>query len=84
MFLNPVQEYNRDLSVVAIRTWSEMRQKDKAAYWEEGVKRKWARKRSKKESGGLEGEKEDGASGKKVKGEDGEAREVRSPSRIRG
>lgn len=25
VFLNPVQEYNRDLSIVAIRTWSEIR-----------------------------------------------------------
>ncbi|KAM0787302.1 hypothetical protein ACM66B_007078 [Microbotryomycetes sp. NB124-2] len=49
VFLNPVQEYNRDLSVVAIRAWSERRQKDKAAYWEEGVRRKWARRRARAE-----------------------------------
>ncbi|GAA5982408.1 hypothetical protein JCM10908_006634 [Rhodotorula pacifica] len=46
VFLNPVQEYNRDLSVVAIRTWSEMRQDEKRKYWEEGLRRKWARKRA--------------------------------------
>ncbi|KAK4048628.1 RNA methyltransferase tRNA(m5U54)methyltransferase [Microbotryomycetes sp. JL201] len=49
VFLNPVQEYNRDLSVVAIRAWSERRQTDKAAYWEEGVRRKWARRRARAE-----------------------------------
>ncbi|KAK4053978.1 RNA methyltransferase tRNA(m5U54)methyltransferase [Microbotryomycetes sp. JL221] len=49
VFLNPVQEYNRDLSVVAIRTWSEQRQKEKADYWEEGVRRKWARKRARQQ-----------------------------------
>ncbi|KWU41274.1 N2,N2-dimethylguanosine tRNA methyltransferase [Rhodotorula sp. JG-1b] len=46
VFLNPVQEYNRDLSVVAIRTWSEARQAEKRKYWEEGLRRKWARKRA--------------------------------------
>ena len=25
VFLNPVQEYNRDLSIVAIRAWSEIK-----------------------------------------------------------
>ena len=40
VFLNPVQQYNRDLSVVAIRTWSEQRQSIKAKKWEEQVMRK--------------------------------------------
>lgn len=47
MFLNPVQEYNRDLSVVAIRTWSELRQQEKAKIWEKGVYKKWEKKRAK-------------------------------------
>ncbi|CEQ41078.1 SPOSA6832_02748, partial [Sporobolomyces salmonicolor] len=65
VFLNPVQEYNRDLSVVAIRTWSEIRQREKRKVWEEGVRKKWARKRAK----GAVGE----GKGKKRKGEDGKA-----------
>lgn len=38
-FLNPVQEFNRDLSVVAIRTWSELLDSEKRARWEAGRKR---------------------------------------------
>lgn len=56
VFLNPVQEYNRDLSVVAIRTWSETRQAEKRQYWEEGLRRKWARKRA-RDVNGAGGEK---------------------------
>ncbi|GAA5973656.1 hypothetical protein JCM8115_006181 [Rhodotorula mucilaginosa] len=55
VFLNPVQEYNRDLSVVAIRTWSETRQAEKRKYWEEGLRRKWARKRVRDLNGGGDG-----------------------------
>jgi tRNA (guanine26-N2/guanine27-N2)-dimethyltransferase len=75
VFLNPVQEYNRDLSVVAIRTWSEIRQKEKAAFWEVGVKRKWAKRKAKDVAGvevkkeGAEGE----ASAKRRKVDDGSA-----------
>lgn len=47
VFLNPVQQYNRDLSVVAIRTWSEQRQELKAGKWEEQVRRKWERQAGK-------------------------------------
>ncbi|GAA5870511.1 hypothetical protein JCM1840_004786 [Sporobolomyces johnsonii] len=68
VFLNPVQEYNRDLSVVAIRTWSEIRQREKQKVWEEAVRKKWARKRAK----GAVGE----GKGKKRKGEDGKAVKV--------
>lgn len=57
VFLNPVQEYNRDLSVVAIRTWSEARQAEKRKYWEEGLRRKWARKRARDLNPGGGGEK---------------------------
>ncbi|KAF5365606.1 hypothetical protein D9758_003320 [Tetrapyrgos nigripes] len=32
-FLNPVQEFNRDLSVAAIRVWSERLDKEKEARW---------------------------------------------------
>lgn len=32
-FLNPVQEFNRDLSVAAIRVWSEERNRVKEANW---------------------------------------------------
>jgi tRNA (guanine26-N2/guanine27-N2)-dimethyltransferase len=69
VFLNPVQEYNRDLSVVAIRTWSERRQREKAAKWEEGARRKVERKKSKR----VAEEAAESEAGKKVKGADGEA-----------
>jgi tRNA (guanine26-N2/guanine27-N2)-dimethyltransferase len=32
-FLNPVQEFNRDLSVASIRVWSEKLDKEKEARW---------------------------------------------------
>ncbi|GAA6003324.1 tRNA (guanine26-N2)-dimethyltransferase [Rhodotorula paludigena] len=64
VFLNPVQQYNRDLSVVAIRTWSEARQREKRAYWEEGLRRKRERKRAREDKGGE---------AKKRKGGEGEA-----------
>lgn len=68
VFLNPVQEYNRDLSVVAIRTWSDLRQKAKVAHWEEGIRRKWAKRKSKGDDGGVGAEA--GAKRRKV-GEQG-------------
>ncbi|GAA5895558.1 hypothetical protein JCM8208_005267 [Rhodotorula glutinis] len=70
VFLNPVQQYNRDLSVVAIRTWSEARQREKRAFWEEGIRRKRERKRA----GGAGGEGK--GKGKKRKAEDGAAVET--------
>lgn len=70
VFLNPVQEYNRDLSVVAIRTWGEVRQREKRERWEEGLRKKWAKKRARDAKG--EGEK--GA--KKRKAESGEKEAV--------
>lgn len=48
-FLNPVQEFNRDLSVLAIRAWSEMIDED--------MKRKWtARMEKKRLNGGVNGQ----------------------------
>lgn len=35
-FFNPVQEFNRDLSVAAIRTWSERLEREREARWREG------------------------------------------------
>lgn len=71
VFLNPVQEYNRDLSIVAIRIWSEIRQKEKAKLWETGIRKKWdreARKLTEGDSGaGHRGK------GKRRKVEDGSA-----------
>ncbi|GAA6052816.1 hypothetical protein JCM3770_006266 [Rhodotorula araucariae] len=67
VFLNPVQQYNRDLSVVAIRTWSEARQREKRAYWEEGLRRKRERKR------GADARADAKGKGKKRKAEGGEA-----------
>jgi len=70
VFLNPVQQYNRDLSVVAIRTWSEARQREKRAFWEEGLRRKRERKRA--GGAGADGK----GKGKKRKAQDGEGVEV--------
>ena len=40
-FLNPVQEYNRDLSVAVIRAWNELRKEELEARWiSRGVSRK--------------------------------------------
>jgi hypothetical protein len=66
VFLNPVQEYNRDLSVVAIRTWSEIWSREKTKKWEAGVLKK--RENKKRGPGG-----EQKGRGKKQKGEDGKA-----------
>ncbi|KAL1747568.1 N2,N2-dimethylguanosine tRNA methyltransferase-domain-containing protein [Schizophyllum fasciatum] len=42
-FLNPVQEFNRDLSIACIRTWSELREKERQAKREAGRARKRAK-----------------------------------------
>ena len=39
-FLNPVQEFNRDLSIACIRVWSEELDKTKEARWRESQTRK--------------------------------------------
>ncbi|GAA5987011.1 hypothetical protein JCM11641_004418 [Rhodosporidiobolus odoratus] len=75
VFLNPVQEYNRDLSVVAIRTWGDIWSREKKARWEEGVRRKWEKKK-RGPPGGVEGGEGKGkgqGQGKKRKGAEGEA-----------
>ncbi|KAL8280543.1 hypothetical protein RQP46_007191 [Phenoliferia psychrophenolica] len=69
VFLNPVQEYNRDLSIVAIRTWSEQRQKERAALWEKSIRKKWAKEKGKRKA---EAAPEDEPA-KKLKAEDGAA-----------
>ncbi|KAK4693858.1 tRNA (guanine26-N2/guanine27-N2)-dimethyltransferase, partial [Phenoliferia sp. Uapishka_3] len=71
VFLNPVQEYNRDLSIVAIRTWSEQRQKDKAAAWEKSVRKKEASAKA-KAKGKRKSEEIKAEGAKKLKGEEGE------------
>ena len=38
-FLNPVQEFNRDLSVACIRTWSEVLNESKEAKWRARIER---------------------------------------------
>lgn len=40
VFLNPVQEYNRDLSIVAIRTWSEIFAREKSEIWDSKRKKR--------------------------------------------
>ncbi|GAA6062517.1 hypothetical protein JCM10212_001567 [Sporobolomyces blumeae] len=76
VFLNPVQEYNRDLSVVAIRTWSEMRSREKTTAWEESVRRRKERKRNQE----AKAAGEPNPQGKKRKAEDGEAVVVEEPA----
>ncbi|EPT06176.1 hypothetical protein FOMPIDRAFT_133734 [Fomitopsis schrenkii] len=39
-FLNPVQEFNRDLSVACIRTWTELVNEEKEAKWRRNVDRR--------------------------------------------
>ncbi|KAI0928510.1 hypothetical protein AcW1_005732 [Taiwanofungus camphoratus] len=39
-FLNPVQEFNRDLSVACIRTWSEMLNEEKENKWKQAQERR--------------------------------------------
>jgi tRNA (guanine26-N2/guanine27-N2)-dimethyltransferase len=39
-FLNPVQEFNRDLSVACIKTWSEELDKEKEKRWKASLERR--------------------------------------------
>ncbi|CEH12796.1 tRNA methyltransferase [Ceraceosorus bombacis] len=39
-FLNPVQEFNRDLSVLAIRTWAERRDREKREKFEQAISKR--------------------------------------------
>ncbi|KAG2078277.1 N2,N2-dimethylguanosine tRNA methyltransferase [Suillus decipiens] len=43
-FLNPVQEFNRDLSVACIRVWSEELNREKEAKWKQSQERRVKRK----------------------------------------
>lgn len=42
-FLNPVQEFNRDISVACIRTWSEDRNREKEQAWRKMIQGKMAK-----------------------------------------
>ncbi|GAA6039525.1 hypothetical protein JCM8097_008367 [Rhodosporidiobolus ruineniae] len=72
VFLNPVQEYNRDLSVVAIRTWGQVWNEEKVARWEEGVRRKREKKRGADGAAKGKGKKRKGAEGEAVVAAEGE------------
>ncbi|CAO1624003.1 unnamed protein product [Sympodiomycopsis kandeliae] len=71
-FFNPVQEFNRDLSVLAIKTWSEMMNEDLKAKWErktagkQGSSKKQKRGENSGTAEGKEGESS-GSSNKRVK-----------------
>ena len=73
-FLNPVQEYNRDLSIVAIRTWSELFDAEKKVIWSAAEARRAAKLARKSNSGttGAAGERP----GKRRKGENGQPVDV--------
>ena len=70
VFVNPIQEFNRDISIVAIRTWSEVFAKEKADAWE----RKQSRRAAKQQSGER--------NGKRRKGEDGQSIEVQPEAEV--
>ncbi len=62
-FLNPIQEFNRDLSVAAIRVWSEELNRKKEERWRQALERRLKkagkppapdRKRPKLEEGALQ------------------------------
>ena len=52
-FLNPVQEFNRDLSVACIRTWGDRMNAEKERKWRQGLERR----AKKAESGGHKAKK---------------------------
>jgi tRNA (guanine26-N2/guanine27-N2)-dimethyltransferase len=54
-FLNPVQQYNRDLSIACIRGWNELRKEEAEARWRKKVaNRKGKGKEKEQEQGGEE------------------------------
>lgn len=79
VFLNPVQQYNRDLSIVAIRTWSEQRQQERATLWEASMRKRRAKGPTKRRALG-EADEEGGTKKRKV--EDGEAEVSARPAGI--
>jgi len=50
-FLNPVQEFNRDMSVATIRVWSEESNKAKEEKWKKTQLKKASQKRAKQLAG---------------------------------
>ena len=52
-FLNPVQEFNRDLSVAVIRAWNEMRKEELEAKWRSKPKRGKKKRKAKEEQDHL-------------------------------
>ena len=44
-FLNPVQEFNRDLSVACIRTWGETMNREKERKWRQSLERRAKKKK---------------------------------------
>lgn len=65
-FLNPVQEFNRDLSVLAIRTWSETTDAELKKKWDAKMARRKASSQPKKR--GLASTASHPSSTKRVKG----------------
>lgn len=57
-FLNPVQQYNRDLSISVIRAWNELRKEEAEARWRKRQERaaEGAKKRKDKQAAGKAGE----------------------------
>lgn len=51
-FLNPVQEFNRDLSVACIRVWSEEFNREKEAKWRRSIERNAGKERKGKKARG--------------------------------
>ena len=39
-FMNPVQEFNRDLSVACIRTWGDLMNREKEKKWRQSLERR--------------------------------------------
>ncbi|WVQ82169.1 N2,N2-dimethylguanosine tRNA methyltransferase [Cryptococcus sp. DSM 104549] len=50
-FLNPVQHYNRDMSVAVIRAWNEMRKEELEARWKARVERRGGKPKKKGKKG---------------------------------
>lgn len=49
-FLNPVQEFNRDLSVACIRTWGDIMNEGRKAKWEKDLERRAQREAKRQKS----------------------------------
>ncbi|WVQ77202.1 N2,N2-dimethylguanosine tRNA methyltransferase [Cryptococcus sp. DSM 104548] len=50
-FLNPVQHYNRDMSVAVIRTWNELRKEEAEAKWAARLEKRGGKPKPKKKKG---------------------------------